>query len=259
MLHDFTKDKFDVIILAGQSNAEGAAFGPVEEPYAPDGRVWYLHQDGVLSLAAEETWYNDPRGNLGLPFAREYIRGGWLSEGRKLLILRCAVGATGFLNHRWGLTDDLYLRMMDMIRTALALNPENRPVALLWHQGETDAAGSASFETHYESLSRLVGSVRSAFSAPHLPFIAGDFVPDWKSDNEAACAPVVEAMRAVCADGCGAFVETDDLLSNRKELDYRPMNWGDDPIHFSRRAIYELGKRYFEAFTDIAPLPEAEN
>ena len=39
MLHDFTKDKFDIIIQAGQSNAEGAGLGSVEEPYVPNGRV----------------------------------------------------------------------------------------------------------------------------------------------------------------------------------------------------------------------------
>lgn len=52
MLHDFTQDKFDVIIQAGQSNSEGYAFGNVDAPYQPDGRVWYLNQDGTVTLAA---------------------------------------------------------------------------------------------------------------------------------------------------------------------------------------------------------------
>lgn len=68
MLRDFTKDKFDILIQAGQSNSEGAGFGSVEEPYRPDERVWYLNQNGMLTLAAEEVWYNDARGNFALPF-----------------------------------------------------------------------------------------------------------------------------------------------------------------------------------------------
>lgn len=88
MLRDFTKDKFDILIQAGQSNAEGAGFGPVEEPYQPDGRVWYLNQNGMLTLAAEEVWYNDARGNFALPFAREYLRAGMLSHGRRLCRIR---------------------------------------------------------------------------------------------------------------------------------------------------------------------------
>ena len=105
---------------------------------------------------------------------------------------------------------------------------------------------------HYRHLSGLPASVRATFDVPDLPFIAGDFVQDWKSANADSCAPVVEAIRAVCRDcGRGGFAESEGLLSNRQELDYRPMNWGDDPIHFSRRAIYELGKRYFSELERI--------
>ena len=63
---------------------------------------------------------------------------------------------------------------------------------------------------------------------------------------------MVDAMRAVCRDcGNGGFVETADLKSNRQELSYRPWNWAEDPIHFSRRAIYELGLRYFAEYERI--------
>ena len=171
-----------------------------------------------------------------MSFVREYQNRGYLAEDRKLLILRAAVGGTGFLDNHWKLTDDLYLRMMEMIRTALSLNPENRLVAFLWHQGETDATNHASFDVHYN----------------HLPFVAGDFVQHWKNDNIEICIPVVEAIHAVCRDiKCGAFVETEGLLSNAQELHRDPLGWYD-PIHFSRKAIYELGRRYFEAFVSVA-------
>ena len=42
MLKDFTKEKFDIIIQAGQSNAEGYGFGPASEPYTPCDKVYYL-------------------------------------------------------------------------------------------------------------------------------------------------------------------------------------------------------------------------
>ena len=42
MIRDCKQDRFDILIQAGQSNSEGAGFGPVEEPYRSDGRVWYL-------------------------------------------------------------------------------------------------------------------------------------------------------------------------------------------------------------------------
>ncbi len=247
MLHDFTNEKFDIIIQAGQSNAQGTSFGPTDAPYQPDGRVWYMNEDDTLSLAVEKVNGNEVQGNFALPFAREYINAGRLAEGRKLLILRSAIGGTGFLDNRWKLTDDLYLHMMEMIRTALSLNPENRLVALLWHQGETDAIYNATYDLHYGHLSTLLSTVRKTFAVPDLPFIAGDFVQQWKDANIGICTPVVDAIRAVCRDFAPAtFVETDGLKSNDQKLGT------GDTIHFSRRAIYELGVRYFEKFVEIA-------
>ena len=222
----------------------------MENPWEPNDLVYYLNGDFTVTQACERVAGNHIQSNFSLSFAREYLRS-HLQPGRKLLILRSAVGGTGFLDNRWGMTDDLYLRMMEMIRTALAMNPANRLVGFLWHQGETDAIFQASFDLHYANLSRLLTSVRETFSVPALPFIAGDFVQHWKNDNLSICTPVVDAIRAVCRDlpAC-AFVETDGLLSNTQEPYYKPEEM-DDSIHFSRRALYTLGQRYFHAFRDM--------
>ena len=251
MLRDFSKEAFDIIIQAGQSNAEGCGLGPAGNPYAPNDTVFYLNSDMTITQACERVVGNHIQSNFSLSFAREYLGNGMLAEGRKLLILRAAVGGTGFLDNRWGMTDDLYVTMMEMIRTALSLNRENRLVAFLWHQGETDAIFGASRETHYRNLKGLLSSVRSTFDASNLPFIAGDFVQHWKGDNMEISIPVVDAIRAVCADCAPAgFVETDGLLSNSQEPWCKPEPI-DDSIHFSRRAIYTLGQRYFECFRQL--------
>ena len=253
VLHDFSHDKFDIIIQAGQSNSEGYGFGLTDEPYQPNDRVWYLNQDRTISLAVERVRNNGIQSNFALSFAREYISTGKLAEGRKFLIIRAAVGGTGFLDNRWKLTDDLYLQMMDMTRTALELNPENRLVALLWHQGETDAICNATYEQHYDHLMTLLKSVRTEFNVPSLPFVAGDFVHHWRDIHTDTCTPVINAIRDVCVNcGYGRFVETEGLNSNAQDNDVHPLGWVKDYIHFSRRSIYELGKRYFEAFCSIA-------
>ena len=209
-------------------------------------------QHGRRSLCCEISPSNHIISNYSLSFARQYLLDGCLEEGRKLLILRCAVGGTGFLDNRWGMTDDLYLQMMEMIRTALSLNLENRLVAFLWHQGETDAIFQASHDLHYRNLSILLNSVRDTFHVPNLPFVAGDFVQHWKNDNIGICTPVVAAIRDVCTDlpFCG-FVETDGLLSNTQEPYWKPEEI-DDSIHFSRQALYTLGLRYYRCFEEIA-------
>ncbi len=251
MLIDFTKKKFDILIQAGQSNAEGYGLGPASEPWSPDGRVRYLNGDHTVTPAAERVCGNEIQSDFSLSFAREYLKSGLLADGRELLILRCAVGGTGFLDHRWGQGEDLFLRMIAMIDEALALNADNRLVALLWHQGEQDAVSNASFETHRDNLSTLLRSVTERYAAPGLPFVAGDFVPVWAKENARLCEPVVGAMRAVCAGyAAGAFVETDGLLSNWEALGRETLGW-QDTVHFCRESIYELGRRYFRAFSTV--------
>ncbi len=247
MLKNFSNERFDIIIQAGQSNASGSGVGPADAPYCADDRVWFMNGDFTISMAAESVSENHVRSDFSLSFVRNYIRAGRLEEGRRVLVLRTAVGGTGFLDNRWKNCDDLYIRMIAMIRTALELNPENRLIALLWHQGETDAIYHASYETHYGHLMNLVDSVRREFDAPTLPFVAGDFVQEWKQDNLSIAAPVVDAIRAVVRDCAQAgFVETEGLESNHLD----GTREGDN-IHFSRQSLYELGERYFDMFQQI--------
>jgi len=247
-LLDFSKEKFDIIIQAGQSNSVGEGIGIVEKPYTVTDRVWYMHPYMYLELAQEYVMQNYAQSNYSLAFSQRYMDTGLLKTDRKLLILRSAVGATSFYDNHWTLNGCLYLHMLDMIQTALEMNPENRLVAFLWHQGETDAANAVSFDEHYHNLSALLSSVREKYAVPTLPFIAGDFVPHWKQKNEQYSAPIEDAIRAVCREaGYSAFVETTGLLSNAQD-ETHPGFRCDDIIHFCRKSIYELGYRYFDAF-----------
>lgn len=246
MLRDFKNEKFDIIIQAGQSNAEGCGLGTATTPFLPNDNIWYFNGDFSISMAQERTAWNEIIGDFSLSFASEYIEKGLLKDGRKLLILRTAIGGTGFSDKRWGMEDDLFLRMMEMIKTALALNPDNKLVAFLWHQGETDAILNATYEMHYENLSNLVNAVRSTFGYPNLPFVAADFVDHWKKDNLVVCEPVVKAISDLCATiGNAKFFETSELLSNDKKVG------NGDTIHFCRESLNQLGVEYFKGFSAI--------
>ncbi len=246
MLKNFSKEKFDIIIQAGQSNSEGCGFGDATEPFIPNENIWFLNNDFSISIACEQVIENIIVNNFSLSFAREYIEKNKLQYGRKLLIIRAAIGGTGFLDNRWGMTDDLYLKMIEMIKVALALNPKNKLVALLWHQGETDAILNSTKEIHFNNLLTLVNSVRSTFHCENLPFIAGDFVQQWKMDNIQICVPIIEAIKEVCENiGNAQFVETNELRSNDQ------MIGNGDTIHFCREALNQLGEKYFNAYCEI--------
>lgn len=245
MQYDFSKDVYDIIIQGGQSNAEGCGIGSVDNPYQPCSEILMMESDGAIKTAEENIWEGNTIGNFAFSFANRYVNDGRLRSGRKLLILKSAVGGTSFYAKRWGLKDDLFLRMTEMLKASLAMNSDNRAVAFLWHQGESDTQ-LPDRDIHYRNLTALVKSVRQTASQKDLPFIAGDFVPLWYKDNEEICKPIVTAIRDVCSDiGNAAFVETEGLQSNSEKVG------NDDTIHFSREALYQLGERYYDEFCKL--------
>ena len=258
---------YDVIIQAGQSNAEGFGKGPVSEEYLKDDDVVYLYQnfkaevksiDGFTKMViqvddptfhlgvADEAADNDGKiGSFALTFAEEYKKAGLLAEGRKLLIIRAAVGGTGFFAKQWGVGDELYLRMLEMIDYALSLNPDNKIVGFLWHQGEHDAFEGNPPDVFESQLKAMITDVKNRYGLIKLPFVSGDFVNEWKSKNIEICKPIVEKIRSVTASEGGVFIETADLPSNNQTVGN-----GDD-IHFCRESLHILGKRYFNAYSEI--------
>ena len=260
-------DKFDIIILGGQSNAEGGGIGPVQEEYVPDEKICHLEEEKTVEVTPDGmrvTYMDKPFvlkvaderigkegnekgltiGDFSLTFAKRYVEAGLLKEDRKILIIRAAVGGTGFQKGNWGLKAQVYLKLLEMTDYALSLNPENKVVAFLWHQGEHDAFEKNPPENYKKQLFDVASEIRSKYG--NMPFVAGDFVNEWKSKNIEICEPIINSIKGVVADlGNSAFVETSDLLSNNQT-----MNNGDD-IHFSRESLHILGERYFETFQKI--------
>ncbi len=261
----------DIIILAGQSNAQGFGLGGVRAPYAEDENILMLkcesaptyvkdeqdrdvficpETDYFIESAKEECSEDGERiGCIALPFAAEYV-GSRLSQGRRLLIIKMGIGGTGFAHKQWGIGECLFERMMDMTRKALEMNKDNRVVAMLWHQGECDSferpeLSAAERESiHHENLLRLALAVREEFG--NMPFIAGGFCEEWASKYRQETDAVMSAIRAVCREmGDADFVPASDLPSNNQDTAN-----GDD-IHFCRSSIYTLAERYYKAYECI--------
>lgn len=255
-------EKYDIIIQGGQSNAEGSGIGPVTQEFLPNFNIKYLNakkhvdlvEEGlrieyvdepfVIEEANERILQDKIVGDFALTFAEDYVKNGCLEQGRKVLIIRGAIGGTGFYKGHWGLQDKVYLKLLEMVDYALKLNPENRIVAFLWHQGEHDAFEGNPAEIYYKQLTAMLQGVRSRYG--NMPFIAGDFVNDWKSKNLALCEPIINIIRRVVAESKKAsFVETADLLSNNQKTQ------NGDELHFCRDALHELGHRYYKEFSRL--------
>ena len=253
-------EKYDIFIQAGQSNAEGTGGGPVTEEYIPDERICYLEapktvivtDSGLdiqflnvpfaLNVATEHGTAEDPVGDFSLSFSKAYIDAGLLAPDRKILIIRGAVGGTGFQKKHWGMEDILYLKMLEMIDYAISLNPENQIKGVLWHQGEHDAFEGNTGENYHFQFTMLINSLRERYNIPNLPFICGSFVSDWRKKNEEICEPILAALQQVAQDIQGEYVDAGDLLSNNEK------NGDGDDIHFCRESLHILGRRYFQSY-----------
>ncbi len=258
----FYNEKFDIFIEAGQSNADGTGMGPTTEIYEPTSDILYMKDtrdymsfgqgvvtikpidsENSIEIANDHTYNGNVYGDFALTFAKDYVNNGFLQPDRKVLIVRTASGGTGFESGHWKIGDYLYNRMLALVDFAISLNPENKIVGFLWHQGENDVGHDSLI--YNQRLTAMLKSVRSRYGE-NIPFIAGDFANEWKSEHLAECEPIVAQIRNVVTNNQPAsFVETADLLSNNQQIQ------NGDPIHFSRNSLYILGHRYFDAFKKI--------
>lgn len=271
---EFSNEKFDIILLIGQSNAEGFGQGEAKDAYLPSSSVMQLidtyhvtfemtpENVGILHIdensayriePAEETIHPE-RGILGclaLPFAKKYYESYLSLSDRRVLVIRAAVGSTGFLRGNWNLEDSLYKRAVEMTDMALSLNKENRLAAILWHQGESDAiegrrrGGYAFLYPYYHKvMGKLVDDLRKRYGK--IPFISGAMCREWTLKIKEASEAVENATKAVMEEvGHAAFAESDGLTSNDSILK------NGDSIHFSRNSLYELGERYFKLYESL--------
>lgn len=265
--------KYDIILLAGQSNASGTGLGETDDVFVPQdnvkifrnnyeftwemtpyGKVYDIDFDEDYTISTATERYDGTSGNyvgvFALYFAREYAKK-CLKDGRKLLIVDTSIGGTGFKGKHWGIGDKLYNRMMEMTDTALNMNKENRIVSILWHQGEHDAYENRDMESEqlysdYKGhLADFINSVREKYGKD-LPFICAGFSQGFIEEYKKPCETVLQAIQDICKSMQNIkFISTKDLDWNSKILG------GNDTPHFTRKSCGVLGKRYFEKYLEI--------
>lgn len=264
---NFTEYNYDIIVLAGQSNAQGTGRGDVSEEYIPDEdiitltpsysielvkledatmrRITYADKPLDFAIADERIQDGKKYGELALTFSSEYKKNGYLKSGRKILIIRAAIGATGFKFGHWGVGKPLYTKLCEMLDYALSLNESNRLCAFLWHQGEQEIGRTYPPEIYRSQLKEMLADLKMRYDCPTLPIIAADFAKEWKLTKEDQGASVIKVIREVIEGEGGIFLPTDDLPTNNHR------NGDGDILHFCRESLHILGKRYFEGYEKL--------
>lgn len=274
MFEEYKNQKFDIVVIMGQSNASGSGLGKKEDAYKPNPDIFTLNNsytaevkgtgygneyldmkfsdDYYIEVAREDEKEGDLgyKGNLAYSFCEEYYKND-LEKDRKILIVKAAIGGTGFSKNHWGVGDVLYERTIKLTRMALDLNPQNRLVAFLWHQGEHDTFENAHFndkeryDFYYAKLSAMLKGLRKEFGL--VPFIAAGFTKYWINDYKNQCKAVYDATEKVFAENqdCAFIKDTLDLRCNNDILGNK------DIVHFCKKDLYELGRRYYKTWKNM--------
>ena len=268
-----SNEKFDIIIVAGQSNASGCGLGETSTPWTTDDKILMFNEkftaeiintpygdmieidstgDCYINLADERCEGDNKTAVFSLSFAKEYAKNN-LAEDRKILLVQTAIGGTGFARNHWGENEKLEKRMYDMVDTALSMNKENRVVGVLWHQGEHDIFENADFDYdkrydfYYGKLKNFITRIKAKYG--DIPFVSGSFCRGWISEQS---VDNVNAIKNVYKDVYAQFNnvshvwETDDLKSNSEVVEKNT-----DNVHFCRDSCYELGRRYYEKYLHL--------
>lgn len=229
----------DVFLLAGQSNSEGAGLGiDANLDYSDSNILQYCGAGAYekkLILATEPLIHRGGgsanRIGMHLTFAKLYKQ----VTGRRVILVPCALGGTSFVANRWNPENDLFEYAITNTLEVLAIDSNNVLKALLWHQGESDTGSTPlAFKN---ALDNAIVAFRTRLNSPNLPFILGEFVPDWLAAN-LPLTPFNDVLK-----------DTPNRISNTYFVSAKDLSGiPNDIIHYSANSLREYGKRYFATY-----------
>lgn len=275
--------QYDVIVVAGQSNAVGVGASVFSDPLASaatDARIVQLGRctpatNGKIIPAVEPLDHWGCEGSLqkrgfALPVARRYVRSGLLAKDRKVLILPAAKSGLkmkywnpqGGLECEKGAGVNCYQDMIARLKGILQ-DPKNRLVAVHWQHAEADMRIAfdayqknrstrqvkAAAELYQKELIAFVNSLRKAVpaSSRSAPFIIGEparNVIHGQLDSPYYLYSFTEALKnAAKILACAEFVTSGGLSVNSS-----PRMVGSDRVHFTGDGQRVMAERRHQAF-----------
>lgn len=230
---------YDVVLLMGQSNMQGA--GTIDTSIdVTNPRVWAYPSTGADADTIVQA--ADPLGHLnpvtsgvgpGMSFGHWYA--GTAPGTRRVLLVPCASAGAGFSAGsgagRWDptyvdLDENLYERTITQAAAAVtAAGSTARLIGALWVQGEADASIAAGGYRQY--LEWVIDGLRDRLDEPQLPFVIGSMLP------ESASGGTIDGVHAGTPNR-KAYTAFVDMPTG--------YNSGDD-IHYNAAGARELGRR----------------
>lgn len=250
---------YDCFLIVGQSNAEGNGkppdlkldfsdprilnYAPGTEPYS---NKLILAEYNLLNIQGQSS--NGTQIGYGIQFAKQYLAE---NPNRRVVLISCALGNTGFSSNHWKVGDNLYTIAVNTVNTFLSQYPESSLKGILWHQGERDHDSNYPINSYQQQLEAMLAGLRSQIAgAAKVPFICGNYSPDW-----ANWSSLKSDMQEVNFQLTRRIPYTGNVLSTGLSG-----NSGGDVIHFNAASQRELGNRYYTqwkfAKTNVPSVPD---
>ena len=240
---------YDVFMVIGQSNTH-SGLGLDITLDAPDSLIFQLgrfqdHNYKIIPAIEplDHPTFSSQKIGFALTFAKLY-KNDKLVKGRKILIIPCGQGDTGFRKQRWNKGDDLYEDALTRAKFILKYHPNSKMVAMLWHQGEADL----NYSGYQSALDAMVINFRKDINhslSGITPFILGGMVPYWvDKDNARITLNNIIKNTPSRISRCGFADPRIPFLIVKPNNEV-------DAIHFDAAGQREMGKRYYNAFANL--------
>ena len=237
---DAPKD-MKLVLCMGQSNMAGRAkMSDADREVVP--RAYKLDRDG--RWVAAKTPYHFDKTVAAVGPVDEFVRR-YLADhpGESIGVVPCAVGGSPFYSwdpppkgKRKGVN---YAKALERAKVAQA---NGKFIAILWHQGETDAAKAKDEtglnESYPKNFARMMSELRRELGEGDIPVIAGE-IGRWKRPDGDHAARINPGIGRIPSHLPNFAVVSSEGLANQ------------DPHHFDREGQRILGGRYYDAFKSL--------
>ena len=228
-----------LILCIGQSNMAGRA-RILDEDREIVTNAYKLNRDGKW-VAAKAPYHFDKKVAAVGPvddFVKLYLKD---HPGDSVGVVPCAVGGSGVASWLPSGRKGPGKNYAAALERAKAAAKDGKFIAILWHQGETDAAKGkpdALMKTYPGRVKSIAEALRRELGDESIPFIVGEIGRWERSDGDHASRinPCINKVTELLPR-CG--VATSEGLLNQ------------DRHHFNRESQRTLAKRYYEAWKRI--------
>ena len=254
-----------LVLLAGQSNMAGRGVAgpddlteiphllmirpdfkwqPAIEPITKDRRFI-----GTFQASGEKIVSSDPFETV-MPIGDQQVVGVGLGRtfgrllaqanpGKTVGLIPSAVGGTSIAAWMPGGVDDHDPENFpydNAVKKAREAQKSGKIVAILWHQGETDAQRNTPDYT--EKLRAVEHNFRRDLQLDDdVPFIAGDMASFYRDDIKENIGIVDQALETLAQENPSfRYVTTKDMTHR------------GDNLHFDTESLHKLGERYFNEY-----------